>query len=146
MRIATRQARGLKFERKTDLSANTLDIRRNCRHNHMLGLMSTSRLILLAAAAYCISGCLRYGDAPVYGAYRAVSPQDLRDAVAAAYKGKPPPHNVYEIHVENKDEVWIYYSAPESITAGSAYIVKRRGGRWQKSNEELHQWTILHHL
>ena len=108
--------------------------------------MSASRLLLLATAAYCISGCLRYGDAPVYGAYRAVSQQDLGDAVAAAYKGKPPPHNVYQIHVENKDEVWIYYSAPESITAGSAYIVKRTGGRWRKSDEELHQLTIVHPL
>jgi hypothetical protein len=36
MRIAAQQARGLKFERKTELSANTLDIRRNCRHIQML--------------------------------------------------------------------------------------------------------------
>jgi hypothetical protein len=28
---------GVKFERKTDLLANTLDIRPDCRHNHMLG-------------------------------------------------------------------------------------------------------------
>jgi hypothetical protein len=27
---------GLNFERMTELSANTLDNRRNCRHNHML--------------------------------------------------------------------------------------------------------------
>jgi hypothetical protein len=32
MRIAAREARRLKVERKTGLSANTLDIRRNCRH------------------------------------------------------------------------------------------------------------------
>jgi hypothetical protein len=108
--------------------------------------MSASRLILLATAAYYLSGCLRYGDAPVYGAYRAVSKRDLQDAVAAAYKGKSPPHKVYEIHVKNKDEVWIYYSAPDSFTGGSAYIVKRTRDGWRKATDEIHQLNIVHHL
>jgi hypothetical protein len=107
--------------------------------------MSAPRLILLATVAYYLAGCQRYGDAPVYGAYRAVSQPDLQDAVAA-YKGKPPPHKVYEIHVENKDEVWIYYSPPESFTGGSAYIVKRTKDGWRKATDEIHQLNIVHHL
>jgi hypothetical protein len=107
--------------------------------------MSASRLGLLFVVACCLTGCLRYGDAPVYGVYRAVSQHDLRDAVAAAYKGKPPPHKVYEIHIENKDEVWVYYSPPGSMTARSYYIVKRVKGQW-RCDEMMHDWRIEHHI
>jgi hypothetical protein len=47
----------LKSAKLTVLSANTLDIRRNCRHNHMLGLM---RALFLLVAIASVSACSFY--------------------------------------------------------------------------------------
>jgi hypothetical protein len=100
-------------------------------------------LALLIAGALCISGCGVYGDVRVYGAYRAVSPDDLRAVVAAAPKHKDPDRGVYGFRIISKDEVWLYHSPPESMLAGSYYIMKRVRGHW-RCDEEFHQWTIVH--
>ena len=64
----------LKFERKTDLSPNTLDIRRNCRHNHRLGLVRLYiNSIGFAAVALWLTACGSLKLAPdvwVDGKYR----------------------------------------------------------------------------
>src|SRR4051812_26530636 len=102
-------------------------------------------LALIIGVAVSVGGFLRYGDAPVYGAYRAVSSADLQAAVAAAYKGKKGPHTVYRLHVAGRDEVWVYYSPPGAMDAESYYIVKRINGHW-KCDEMMHDWRIEHHI
>ena len=89
--------------------------------------MTLARVVIAIILTCAVAGCSTYRDAPVYGAAHSASSADLEAALAAIRKERPVPE-AYAFRVISADEIWVYFT-PEPD--GSAYIARRRSGRWE---------------